>query len=127
MSAVPKTADTTVIIEGTSKTIGDDFYHIWQEANDPACGSPHGRACLLPTFGELWSSTRSAGRRGVGEKPSEGFAPTGPANQPTRYAPEYPGIRNTTCYNITEIGFVTRRLPETSESQNGQNRCLCHF
>jgi len=40
MSAVPKTADTTVIIEGTAKTIGDDFQQIWQEANDPACGSP---------------------------------------------------------------------------------------
>ena len=39
MSAVPKTADTMVVIEGTAKTIGDDFHHIWQEASDPACGS----------------------------------------------------------------------------------------
>jgi len=39
MSAVGKTADTTVVIEGTAKTIGDDFHHIWQEAVDPAVES----------------------------------------------------------------------------------------
>jgi hypothetical protein len=39
MSAVPKSADTMVVIEGTAKTIGDDFHHLWQEASDPACGS----------------------------------------------------------------------------------------
>ena len=36
MSAVPKTPDTTVVIEGTAKTIGDDFHQIWQEAVDPS-------------------------------------------------------------------------------------------
>lgn len=36
MSAVPKTPDTTVIIEGTAKTIGDDFHHLWQAAIDPS-------------------------------------------------------------------------------------------
>ena len=36
MSAVPKTPDTTVVIEGTAKTIGDDFHRIWQEAVDPS-------------------------------------------------------------------------------------------
>jgi hypothetical protein len=36
MSAVSKTADTSVVIEGTAKTIGDDFHHIWQDAVDPA-------------------------------------------------------------------------------------------
>src|SRR5579862_2460265 len=38
MSAVTRTADTMVVIEGTAKTIGDDFHHIWQESVDP--GSP---------------------------------------------------------------------------------------
>ena len=39
MSAVPKTADILVVIEGTAKTIGDEFHHIWQEASDGAGGS----------------------------------------------------------------------------------------
>ncbi|HLK47712.1 MAG TPA: hypothetical protein VKT49_06235 [Bryobacteraceae bacterium] len=39
MSAVPKTADTSVIIEGTAKTIGDDFHQIWQAAADHSGGS----------------------------------------------------------------------------------------
>lgn len=36
MAAVTRTADTTVVIEGTSKTIGDDFHHLWQEVIDPS-------------------------------------------------------------------------------------------
>ncbi len=40
MSAVPKTADTTVVIEGTARTVGDDSHHLWQQATDPACDSP---------------------------------------------------------------------------------------
>ncbi len=36
MAAVTRAPDTTVVIEGTSKTIGDDFHHLWQEAIDPA-------------------------------------------------------------------------------------------
>ncbi len=35
MAAVTRTPDTTVVIEGTAKTIGDDFHHLWQEAIDP--------------------------------------------------------------------------------------------
>ena len=34
MAAVTRTPDTTVVIEGTAKTIGDDFHHLWQEAID---------------------------------------------------------------------------------------------
>jgi hypothetical protein len=36
MSAVTRTPDTTVVIEGTSRTLGDDFHHLWQEAIDPS-------------------------------------------------------------------------------------------
>lgn len=39
MSAVSKTPDTTVVIEGTAKTIGDDFHGLWQEAVDPSIDS----------------------------------------------------------------------------------------
>jgi hypothetical protein len=39
MAAVPKTADTTAIIEGTAKTIGDLFHTMWQAAMDPASES----------------------------------------------------------------------------------------
>jgi len=39
MSAVPKTPDTTAIIEGTAKTIGDYFHKLWQQAMDPASAS----------------------------------------------------------------------------------------
>jgi hypothetical protein len=39
MSAVPKTPDTTAVIEGTAKTIGDTFHKMWQEAMDPASAS----------------------------------------------------------------------------------------
>ena len=36
MSAVPKLPDTTAIIEGTAKTIGDTFNRMWQAAMDPS-------------------------------------------------------------------------------------------
>lgn len=36
MSAVPKLPGTCAVIEGTAKTIGDDFQSMWQEAIDPA-------------------------------------------------------------------------------------------
>jgi hypothetical protein len=49
MSAVPKTADTAVIIEGTAKTLGDDFHKIWQEAVD---GGGNGE--FLPLFMGWW-------------------------------------------------------------------------
>jgi hypothetical protein len=39
MSGVPKTPDTTAIIEGTAKTIGDVFHKLWQAAMDPATAS----------------------------------------------------------------------------------------
>lgn len=39
MSAVAKAPDTTVVIEGTAKAIGDDFHRIWQEAVDPSVES----------------------------------------------------------------------------------------
>ena len=39
MSAVPKTAETTAIIEGTAKTIGDTFHKMWQASMDPASDS----------------------------------------------------------------------------------------
>ena len=39
MSAVPKLAETCAIIEGTAKTIGDDFHKAWQAAVDPASDS----------------------------------------------------------------------------------------
>lgn len=34
MAAVPKLPDTTAIIEGTAKTIGDTFHRMWQQAMD---------------------------------------------------------------------------------------------
>lgn len=34
MSCVPKLPDTCVVIEGTAKTIGDDFHKMWQAAYD---------------------------------------------------------------------------------------------
>ena len=39
MSAVPKLPETTAIIEGTAKTIGDTFHKMWQAAIDPAAES----------------------------------------------------------------------------------------
>ena len=39
MSAVPKLPDTTAVIEGTAKTIGDTFHRMWQEAVDPSSAS----------------------------------------------------------------------------------------
>jgi hypothetical protein len=39
MSGVPKTPDTTAIIEGTARTIGDTFHRMWQAAMDPATES----------------------------------------------------------------------------------------
>jgi hypothetical protein len=39
MSAVPKTADTCAIIEGTAKAIGDEFHKTWQTAIDSAVES----------------------------------------------------------------------------------------
>jgi hypothetical protein len=36
MSAVPKLPDTTAVIEGTAKTIGDAFHKMWQQAIDPS-------------------------------------------------------------------------------------------
>lgn len=39
MSAVPKLPDTTAIIEGTAKTIGDVFHRMWQAAIDPSSES----------------------------------------------------------------------------------------
>jgi hypothetical protein len=39
MSAMPKTADTTAVIEGTAKTIGDLFHKMWQASMDPSMES----------------------------------------------------------------------------------------
>lgn len=39
MSAVPKTADTCAVIEGTAKTIGDHFHRMWQASIDPSSDS----------------------------------------------------------------------------------------
>lgn len=39
MSAVPKTPDTTAIIEGTAKTIGDEFHRMWQASQDQGSDS----------------------------------------------------------------------------------------
>jgi hypothetical protein len=39
MSAVPKLPDTCAVIEGTAKTIGDEFHRMWQAAIDPASES----------------------------------------------------------------------------------------
>ena len=39
MSAVPKLPDTTAVIEGTAKTIGDVFHRMWQAAIDPSSES----------------------------------------------------------------------------------------
>jgi hypothetical protein len=39
MAAVPKTPDTTAVIEGTAKTIGDEFHKLWQQSTDPASAS----------------------------------------------------------------------------------------
>jgi hypothetical protein len=39
MAAVPKTPDTTAVIEGTAKTIGDEFHKMWQQSMDPASQS----------------------------------------------------------------------------------------
>jgi hypothetical protein len=39
MSAVPKLPDTTAVIEGTAKTIGDVFNRMWQAAIDPSVES----------------------------------------------------------------------------------------
>jgi hypothetical protein len=39
MSAVPKLPESCAVIEGTAKTIGDDFHRAWQEAVDPASAS----------------------------------------------------------------------------------------
>ncbi len=36
MAAVPKLPDTTAVIEGTAKTIGDTFNRMWQQAMDPS-------------------------------------------------------------------------------------------
>lgn len=36
MATVPKTSDTTVVVEGTAKAIGDDFQGLWQLATDPS-------------------------------------------------------------------------------------------
>ncbi len=36
MSATPKLPDTCVVIEGTAKTIGDDFHKLWQGSVDPS-------------------------------------------------------------------------------------------
>lgn len=35
MSAVPKLPDTTAVIEGTARTIGDTFHRMWQTSMDP--------------------------------------------------------------------------------------------
>jgi hypothetical protein len=39
MSAVPKLPETCAVIEGTAKTIGDDFHKAWQAAVDPSSES----------------------------------------------------------------------------------------
>ena len=39
MSAVPKLPETTAVVEGTAKTIGDAFHKMWQEAIDPSTAS----------------------------------------------------------------------------------------
>ena len=39
MSALPKLADTCAVIEGTAKTLGDDFQKLWQASVDPASDS----------------------------------------------------------------------------------------
>lgn len=38
LSAVPKLPDTTVVIEGTARTIGDEFHSMWQLSVDPSAG-----------------------------------------------------------------------------------------
>jgi hypothetical protein len=49
MSAVPKLPETTAIIEGTTRTIGDYFHKMWQTAIDPTSGSE-----WLPIFMGWW-------------------------------------------------------------------------
>lgn len=49
MSAVPKLPDTCAIIEGTAKTIGDEFHRMWQQAVDPASDSE-----WVPLFMGWW-------------------------------------------------------------------------
>lgn len=49
MSAVPKLPDTTAVIEGTAKTIGDAFHKLWQQSCDPATESD-----WLPLFMGWW-------------------------------------------------------------------------
>jgi len=49
MSAVPKLPDTTAVIEGTAKTIGDAFHRLWQQACDPSAGSD-----WVPLFMGWW-------------------------------------------------------------------------
>ena len=39
LSAMPKLPDTCAVIEGTARTIGDEFHKIWQTAIDPASES----------------------------------------------------------------------------------------
>jgi hypothetical protein len=49
MSAVAKLPETTAIIEGTAKTIGDHFHRMWQAAYDPTSDSE-----WLPLFMGWW-------------------------------------------------------------------------
>lgn len=39
LSAMPKLPDTCAVVEGTAKTIGDEFHKMWQAAIDPASES----------------------------------------------------------------------------------------
>ena len=79
MSAVPKTPDTTVVIEGTAKTIGDDFHQLWQEAVDPGIESewlglfmgwwehPHNRMPLPVPLEQFANSMTGAERDLMGQ------------------------------------------------------------
>jgi hypothetical protein len=49
MSALPKASDTSAVIEGTAKNIGDAFHRLWQQASDPSSGSE-----WLPLFMGWW-------------------------------------------------------------------------
>jgi hypothetical protein len=49
LSAVPKDADTMVIIPSTANGLGNEFHKMWQEATDPAS-----RSEWLPVFFAWW-------------------------------------------------------------------------
>lgn len=49
MGAVPKTPDTTVVIEGTAAGVGDEFHRLWLRACDPTIDSE-----WVPMFFGCW-------------------------------------------------------------------------